>query len=295
LSSYIFRTTDILESYKKILRDTQTKSFVVKNEHINTDKLIQKNRLLFDYLLIAQEFVDIENFKLKPEIICECCKNSNFDPTENETIYICSNCGIQIDIVDDSPSFKDTDRINMASRYTYTTRGHFIDAMNRFEGKENTTIDDSVIKKLGEAMLQCNLTKETVKKDHIYMFMNELKLGDYYENLNFIYFKLTGTNPPDITAERAELLEMNDEIDMVYDYKKDPDRVNAQNVNFKLYKLLQLLNYPFSRDDFFFLKTPTKEREHHEKWREQIEELQKKYPNATTSKGEKRWRYIPSF
>ena len=88
---------------------------------------------------------------------------------------------------------------------------------------------------------------------------------------------------------------MFDQTEEAYKEVKDFDRMNSLNVNWKLYKLLQLLDYPCKKDDFFCLKTPTKQGEHEEKWEEMIYLLQEKYPDAKTSKGKKRWRYIQTI
>ena len=122
--------------------------------------------------------------------------------------------------------------------------------------------------------------------------MTEKKLSDYYADINLIYFKITTKNPPDITEYRTELLEMHDQLEEAYMEVKDEERLNSLNVNWKLYKLLQLLGYECKKDDFFCLKTPTKQGEHEQKWFDMIEYLKKKYPNAVTSYGAKRWRHV---
>ena len=117
-------------------------------------------------------------------------------------------------------------------------------------------------------------------------------MSDYYADINLIYFMITGVNPPDITSYRGELLEMHDQLEEAYQEVKDDDRMNSLNVNWKLYKLLQLLDYLCKKDDFFCLKTPAKQGEHEQKWSDMIEYLQHKYPTAITSFGKKRWRHI---
>ena len=59
----------------------------------------------------------------------------------------------------------------MCNRYTYSRKGHFIDAIKKHQGKQNT--DKNIIKNVIEVLLKemklHNLTKTTVTKQHLYM------------------------------------------------------------------------------------------------------------------------------
>jgi hypothetical protein len=293
LALYILRTSDILEEYKTILARTRTNSFVQTRVNIDIQTQQRKASLKSDFLRIARNYINLENLKQKTQkMICGECYGTSFGKEDEDSIMKCKGCGQEIDLLDDAPSFKDAERVNMSSRYTYTCRGHFIEAMNRFEGKQNTEINQNVIDTLEKELRLHNLDPKTSTKDHIYMFLSEKKLSDYYADINLIFFKITGINPPDITKYRNELLEMHDQLEQAYQEVKDSERLNSLNVNWKLYKLLQLLDYPCRKDDFFCLKTPTKQGEHEQKWYDMIEYLKIKYPNAKTSAKKPRWRHV---
>lgn len=296
LALYLFRSSSLIESYKLLEKQLKKNSFIVQISR-DDNKVKEMTKITLEYLRIAREYIDIESFKQKPQkLSCESCHGINLIPSEGDSsILTCKDCGIVLEILDDAPSFKDSERVNMASRYTYTCKGHFVEAMNRFEGKQNVEIKPDVIKTLNNYLNPHGLTKETATKDHIYMFLSENKFSDYYADINLIYFLITGVNPPDITSYRNELLEMHDEIEEAYSEVKDKERLNSLNVNWKLYKLLQLLDYPCKKDDFFCLKTPAKQGEHEEKWYDMIEYLKTKYPNSITSHGKKRWRHLKTL
>jgi hypothetical protein len=290
---YILRTSDLLAEYKDITTQTRSTSFVRVASTIDEEKLHRRNDIILEYLRIAKEYVNLEGFRQRSQkTICDACHSTNLaESTEDSSILICE-CGNVIELLDDAPTFKDSERVNMSSRYTYTCRGHFTEAMNRFEGKQNTEIDPQVIETLKRELSLHDLTPQTATKDHIYMFLSEKRLSDLYSDINLLFFLISGVNPPDITDYRSELLEMHDQLEEAYSEVKDNERLNSLNVNWKLYKLLQLLDYPCKKDDFFCLKTPTKQGEHEQKWYDMIEYLQTKYPNAVTSYGKKRWRHM---
>jgi hypothetical protein len=292
-SLYLLRTSDMLEEYKTITTSSSSKSFMRDLRPREESSIHRKNQIIVDFLRIARQYVNLENFKQKvrQSPICEVCHSGNLRESDDSSIHICK-CGNQIELLDDAPTFKDAERVNMSTRYTYTCRGHFNEAMNRFEGKQNTVINKETLDILIREMKLHGLTSETFTKDHLYMFLSENKLSDFYADINLIFFLITKINPPDITNYRNELLEMFDQLEEAYKLVKDDERLNSLNVNWKLYKLLQLLDYPCKKDDFFCLKTPTKQGEHEEKWYAMIEYLQSQYPNANTSYGKRRWRQI---
>jgi len=292
LALYGVRTADLIIEYLDIINQTRSNSFVRVVNTRDEAKIHRKNQIVLEYLRIAKEYVNLENFKQKPQkAVCGACHSNNLIESDDDSILVCKECGNVVELLDDAPTFKDSERVNMSSRYTYTCRGHFIEAMNRFEGKQNTEIDPIVISTLKNEIKMHSLNEKTATKDHIYMFLSEKKLSESYSDVNLIFYLITGVNPPDITEYRNELLEMHDQLEEAYESVKESDRLNSLNVNWKLYKLLQLLDYPCKKDDFFCLKTPTKQGEHEQKWYDMIEYLKVKYPNAVTSYGKKRWRH----
>lgn len=299
MALYIFRTAALLEEYSTLDAKTRNSSFVrVKSvSDKNVEDLTRKAEIVAAYVRIAKEYADLSSYggksgrnvgKTKPS--CDYCHSLDLTPTEDSSILICK-CGKQIELLDDTPAFKDSERVNMSSRYTYSCRGHFIEAINRFQAKQNTEIPQEVLDILYAEMKLHNLTSKTVGKDDLYAFLSDHKLGDSYADINLIHFLITKQPAPDITNYVEELLEMFDQLEDSYREVKDAERLNSLNVNWKLYKLLQLLDFPCKKGDFYCLKTPTKQDEHEEKWSSMISYLKTRYPNAKTSRGKRRWRH----
>ncbi len=263
LGLYLFRTSDILDEYRKIVASSGPQSFVGGCD--TGDSSTRKKELSSQFMCIAQEYAEIE-FISQPieKIVCQDCGSFEFNFDDESSIYICKKCGTEVEILDDSPSFKDTDRVNMSSRFSYSRRGHFTDAMKRFQGIQN--IDPKkisrAVKVLKEEMKMHSLTIETVTKDHIYMFLSEKRLSRHYEDLNLLYHIITGKPCPNITSYEDELLDLFDKQEEKLDEVLEDERDNSLNVNYKLYKLLQKVGYPCRKDDFYILKTKTKEDEH---------------------------------
>jgi hypothetical protein len=290
LADYLYASAPIIDRYSR--SDTSTSSFLYTEPESETlSKRSERNELKLRYLCIARQYIPLTTFKQNAQrLSCSTlingrpCGSSDFISTD-DNVYVCTRCSSVTELQSDTPTFKDTERINMCTRYVYTKKGHFVDAMDKYEGKQNTNISPRVYRDIRKSMRLHNLTAENVTREQIYMFLSETGHSKRYEDINLIAAVITSGRlaPPDITKYRKSLLLRFDEIESVYSLVKD-HRVNSMSVFFKLYKLLQLEGFPCRKDDFFILKTQAKTDEHEDMWIRIMEHLSKKNPAM--------WRYI---
>jgi len=302
LGLYLFRTSDILEEYRNLLTISGPQSFVSHQESTMDKDAFRKQELISQFLCVAQEYVKIDHLNQPLEkIICQECRSFDFQFDDENSIYVCKECGTEVEVLDDSPSFKDTDRVNMSSRFSYSRRGHFIDATRKYQGLQN--IDPKkiarVVEVLKEEMKLHSLTVETVTKDHIYMFLSEKRLSRHYEDLNLLYHIITGKPCPNISALEDDLLDDFDKQEEKLAEVLEDERDNSLNVNYKLYKLLQRRGFPCQKDDFYILKTKTKEDEHDEAmkaaWAKLAQEEKEEAKRTGIKKEDPTWDWIPTF
>lgn len=266
LGFYILQTNHLLEEYRQIVNSSSGTSFVkTRSSHLDEHKR-RKNEILSRFLKIAKEYIDISNYTVEPQKLECSCGSSDFRFDIDTSVYICKTCATEHQVLDDSPAYKDTDRVNMSSRYIYTRKGHLIDAMKRFQGIQNTdpVRIERVVQILQDEIKLHNLSKDKVTKDHLYMFLSEKGLSQHYEDLNLLYHIITGEKCPDISHLEDELIDLFIKQEEAYRQVKTADRTNSLNVNYKLYKLLQKVGFPCKKDDFYILKTKVKEDEHDE-------------------------------
>lgn len=272
---YILNTEKILQDYKEIVSSQNARSFVCLDKDAAEDEILKRDDIINRYLLVARNYVEITNF-VQPlkRMCCPNCKNTDMRRSnEEDTYFRCTVCAVEVQIVDDTISFKDIDRVNMCARYTYSRKGHFIDAIKKHQGKQNVDpeIMQNIVNILTKEMVFHNTDASTVQKRHLHMFLSEKGLNSYYDDINLIYHIITGKPCADISAYENQLLEDFDEqenvLDKVAALDENDQRVNSLNVYYKLYKLLQRLGYKCFKDDFYILKTKCKEDEHDEKMR----------------------------
>lgn len=275
LTLYTLQSSSILEQYKKLLS--------VENCFVgNTSKTSTKNSKLLDeltqkYINIAREYVIVENYERLREQVMECryCEGITViqQMIEDDSTFVCMSCCAEIKTLDDAPTFKDADRVNMANRYTYSRKGHFVEAMKKYQGKHSIDTENlRVIRNILLSEIQFHgLTIDNVTKDHIYMFLAEKRYSIYYDDINLLFHIITGKPCPDFSNLEAELLDLFEQQEKALDdimVMEKNNRINSINVYYKLYKLLQKLGFPCRKCDFYILKTKTKEDEHDEKMRQ---------------------------
>ena len=275
LNYYIMETYELLEQYRKILQKPIKVSFT-KVKKINNN---EKNNLVRQYLKIAEKYVNLDNFALvysmndsdkkQKEIKTKCrnCENNkHFEIIEND-IHICLVCSSEQVVPTYSSSYKDSDRINISSKYTYDRKIHFRDSIKQLQGKENSTIDPKVFDDLekefkkhylleGDENTPKSIRYKRISKQTILLFLKDLGYTKYYENVNLIHYRITGNKPDDISHLEEKLLEDFDKLTELYDVMfKDLKRKNFINTKNILYQLLKRHKHPCNDSDFSFLKT----------------------------------------
>jgi hypothetical protein len=262
----------------------------------NKEILKEKAEIIDQYLVAIKKF----NFKLNLEdnkrrkianlLICENCNNRNcFESSEDKT-YICNDCGFQKEILGNMSSYKDVNRVNLSSKYTYERRVHFRDCINQYQGKQNSTISDIVYKDLEEQFRLHGLLNEIpgvlkeerfqkITKDHILLFLKETGHTKHYEDVFLIYYKMTGKKPDDISSLENKLMEDFEILSDLYDKKfkqdksKKIDRKSFINIQYVLYQLLRKYKHPCKKEDFNILKTLDRKSFHDDIMKELFEDL----------------------
>jgi hypothetical protein len=214
----------------------------------------------------------------------------------HENMLVCEKCGFtpEQNNVSTSISFKDINRVNLASKYLYDRITHFKDCINQFQGKQNCTIDKSVYDDLIRQFLLHDLIPEDyaslpkdvafrrITKEHIMLFLKDCRHTKHYEDVVLIHSHFTGIQPPDVTHLENQLLHDFDQLTCLYDKKhRQQDRKNFINTQYVLYQLLKRHKYPCKKEDFNILKTIDRKFYHDDICKSLFEELH--------------WNFNPTF
>jgi hypothetical protein len=221
---------------------------------------------------------DVEN-TLRRIHTCQHCNAAgcSIDVFDNQSV--CQECGAVLDqYAHQVTSYKDIERVNMNAKYTYDRRTHFRDCLLQYQGKQNVTIAESVYTTLVEKLvsyalipsdyehLPQNIVFEKVTKEHVILFLKDMKCVKHYEDHVLIYKNLTGKEVPDLSVLEEDLLHDFDELVECYDrrFKNTTERKNFINTQYVLFQLLRRHKYPCNKEDFNILKTVDRKYYHDE-------------------------------
>lgn len=279
---YLIASLPILEEFTICRRNMEKISFFKKkSDSVSKD---QVSEIIEKYISLVNKYfpgkytsfwttVDTEDKKKKHpfqqqiKTICKFCHRGEEDFTIADNHIVCL-CGNVIDLTNDNLiSYKDIERVNIGSKYSYDRKTHFRECIKRYQGKQNCTIPKEVFSDIIRQLKNYKLIPEKYEKkdekdifsnihrEHILMILKDLGYSKYYEDITYIYHKTTNKPIPDITEYENILLMDFDKLLEVYDTSYKDDRKNFINNQYVLYQLLRRHNYPCDKETFTFLKT----------------------------------------
>lgn len=296
---YIMQSISLLDEYDTIKKSLQKVQFFRRSNSTEDNKKERLQKIIDQYMTILKDFFPnyynlyqnlySENEKIpkkkgvtmQNDVKCENCDLEQDQFVHAENHLVCAFCGNVISLTNDNLiSFRDIERVNIGSKYIYDRKTHFRECIKRFQGKQNVNIPSTIWQSLYEKLLRYQLIPENYKelekkdafksvtKEHIHMFLKELGCSKYYEDIVYIYHKITGHKIPDIThlennlmADFDLLLETYDAVPLHQLLQLPPwsnaktERKNFINNQYVLYQLLRKYKYPCRKEDFQFLKT----------------------------------------
>ncbi len=280
---FFARTHTLISDYANILKKPIS--------HIKEDNLPilrKKNELIVSFLDIVRqiartkEWIDLD-IPANPEKVdnidlssyCPACENTDEDTFELDDFNrkTCLNCSTQQYAIETGITHKDYTRVNIVGKFIYNRVLHFQDCIKQYQGKQNCKIPDKLYEDLDLKFkayrllitdpddIPNNIRYSKITRNHIMMFLKELRFTKHYENANLIYFTLTNKRVDDINHLEDRLIDDFKELVSLYDeiHGKDKpeelDRKNFMNVQYLLFQLLRRHGHPCKIENFTILKT----------------------------------------
>ncbi|NDE13506.1 hypothetical protein EBZ80_01065 [bacterium] len=286
---YLIHAIPILDEYKG-LQSRQSKIDFMSSQADNAKKTVNEmtirqrmNALLKDYFWLVQTYFPTEYKKNDWDKIrvtsaaagtaavssrCPVCSTDYDHFILHDNHSVCEKCGFVAATTHNSVSYRDIDRVNMSSKYTYDRRSHFRDTIAQYQGKQNASIPkqvyDDLIHQLvshrivpeEHATMPKEVAFEKVTREHILIFLREIHQTKHYEDVVLIHHTLTGRPAPDISHLENDLMNDFNILVETYDKKyKTSERKNFINTQYVLFQLLRRHRFPCKKEDFNMLKT----------------------------------------
>jgi hypothetical protein len=298
---YLLDTVELVEDYKTTLQtpikvsfldskpmepmDTKDKVDII---HKYIDKVKEYNLIDYSQIRSEQPFSNNMNQSIQNQKCGGCKSNHLTESVEFTGVWICLDCGIQETTLNLANSIRlnhnDSKRVNICAKYSYDKKSHFLNCINQYQGKHKSGIEPQIITMIEAELEKYNLvdhTKKTkrskyknVTKEHIFLFVKELRLTKCYGDINLIHHLITGVPLNDINHLTEKLLQDFDQFVQMH-HKLFPSENERKNFNYQhlLYQLLVRHKHPCNPNEFNFLKTVDRKYYHDEICRTIFENL----------------------
>jgi len=304
---YIAKTCMLLEEYKNILKNP-----ISHRKEMSLEISRKKRDIIDEYLGIVQSLIQhkgwddiaVPSVRLRlpvSDAYCNFCHNDDENCFEVDEFNrkICIQCSTQQASIEIGVTHRDYNRFKIVSKFIYNRILHFQDCIKQYQGKQNCKIPDALYRDLDEKFkayrllvpVESDASKHLkyakVTRQHILLFLKELKYAKHFENVNLIYFNLTNKRVDDITYLEEKLIEDFKQLVILYDslHGKDKSeelgRKNFMNVQYLLFQLLRRHDHKCQIENFTVLKTIDRKIFHDNICRKLFDRL--------------RWKFTPTF
>lgn len=273
---------EILNLKNEKIKEIIEKKYIAKRDKLNN---MTKKDLYNNYMKLVDENFDMDIIEDTSYNICDLCSKQML-LYNTDGMLICSDCGIQEQILLDSdkPSYKNTPK--EITSFCYKRINHLNEFLAQFQAKETTIIPDELY---NEILVE--IKKERIKNmaaittNKMRLILRKIKRNDFYEHIPYIINQLNGLPPPVISTEVEEIIRnMFKEIQRPFEELRPkiiPQRKNFLSYNYVMYKFFELLELDEYLECFQLLKSRTKLHQQDIIWKEICRELS--------------WQYIPSL
>lgn len=220
------------------------------------------------YLMIMNKEYACDKSKRSPIKKCEQCKISMV-VIHKESILSCPKCGMSEDILieTDLPSQRET--FTEKPKYPYQRIGHCQEKLNQFLCKGSINVPKEIIDTIEKEIIKHSYDRNRITLSFIEKILKKHKLSEYYENIMYIYSKITKTPPLTISRQEYDvILDMFSKSEILYiDKFKPKDRQNFLKYTFVLNKIFLILDKPLHAKHCKLLKSEQKTKNQEKIWK----------------------------
>lgn len=287
LKRYMTDVSDLVASYKELGTITKVISFKPSKPEStaeDSERSWRRHMIIAQYLEIAQRYLQIDVVReIEVDNHCVGCGTNLDDLFIDETNFgsqHCPVCGIEREVMAQTPFYRDISRINTSSRNNYDDRDNFYKAMMRYQGKQQIRFPDDLMSKLDQYFESYGLPKgsevktfpldkrgrrDKTNKEMMYKALYDIGYPGYYEDDNLLCHLYWGWVLPDISHLEEAIMGDYDQsqwwLDQLDDQRSFPTQL-------RLYKHLRQRGHPCFVDDFKVVKTRDILEYHEKRWQQ---------------------------
>jgi hypothetical protein len=234
------------------------------------EKMEHRHKLIENFLEIAKKFVNIEmKREYKYEDNCPCCGDSMEDLyTDENGIQLCVQCGYERIQLSSTSSSKVV--VKAISKSDYEERKNFMTALHKYECKQMTRFSKKLYKDLdnyfskeglpiGDEIKKLPLNERGMRgKTSRNMLLNALSAtgySEFYVDCSLIGHLYFGWDAPNVEHLEDRIMQDYDDTQKIFNSLHLNGRSSSLNIQYRLFKHLQLVGHPCVAEDFNIVKT----------------------------------------
>ncbi|CAM9888222.1 unnamed protein product, partial [Phaeothamnion confervicola] len=179
------------------------------------------------------------------ETLCDTC-NVPLIYLPREASNVCPSCGNSTFHQEITQDDMMRQGYQTSPSYLYKRSNHFSSWLLRTQAKENTVIDQDVLKSIVSELRKERIDDfTTIRHVKIREILKKLRLNKYYNHCVQITSIVSGRDPPRMSAEQEHtLLKMFDMIQIPFqEIVADQDRQNMLSYSFLLHKFIEIMEW----------------------------------------------------
>ena len=216
-----------------------------KQKKINEPSLVEK------YLFLVDKTYAYNNIKICP---IRFCSNCGIEKTliQSEGCYVCQKCGETEHVIVESDSANHKESSN-----TYRKQNHLKERLSQFQAKDVIDIPNEIYENILKELKKKQIPLDKITPKIIRYILKQYHYTDYYEHLQQIYCKVSGSKPITLNRELEEKIYklFNIVLELFKKYKPK-ERANFFNYSYLLNKLFRILGLETYATWFPLLRSP---------------------------------------
>lgn len=257
LGFYLLEAQEFLAANVNLLGKPVKVSFMKKEKAATSET----QDLSYAFLQLVEKYNDILKLNIpkitpsKKVAVCD-CGGKEFDVIDNRTFY-CLRCGTQVkESLGIKSTYKDTERVNVSSKYKYTRMIHIHNGVRQLQGKQKVKIPPQCLRDVKE-QLSLNGTGKNSNPQHVRNALQETGWSEQYENFVLIWSMVTENPCPDISHLEELIYHDFELVEKEYNnIMGDPseDRSSFMSYPYVLFQLLRRRKFKCDINFFNMLK-----------------------------------------
>jgi hypothetical protein len=255
------------------------------NESVNTREeiLARLNRaeLQEKFLFIIDKNYACGKVKTQKSVICSRCNIEKILFT-TEGCYICKKCGETEHIVMENENNNNKESAFEKQKYPYKKINHLKEKLNQFQSKETADVPDEIYDMIINDLKKKRLRQDLVSPADIKAILKKNRQTNYYEHLQQIYCKITGSPPITLSREtETTIINMFQAMQEPFQKHRPDERSNFLSYAYVLNKLFRIIGLEQHSKFFYLLKSKEKLRDQDNIWAKICKDMN--------------WRFFSSF